>query len=195
MKTLLFISNLFFSLYLQATELSGVIKTESFEEAKKHQQQLKFIVESTKVGLFSSDVDVYVKEFQYKADFDKENLIIRDIEVVFKTSSMDTESEGRDEKLHNLCLSQDQFPTITIQIAGPLFLKDARPQTVSGIAMIRGKEKNFTIELFKKIDNDHFYLTGKTIWSLKEMEIPDPSIAVAKLSDDIRIEIKFDSQI
>tara|TARA_R110002072_G_scaffold534_6_gene3945 strand:+ start:122945 stop:123484 length:540 start_codon:yes stop_codon:yes gene_type:complete len=167
----------------------------NFEEAKAAPTQLKFIVESTKAGIFSSDVDGYVKSFSYSYNFDKKNMIMRNMEIKFKAQSMDTDGESRDEKLHNLCMSYKEYPEVIVKVQGPLFLKDAKSRTYSGVAIVRGKEKNFKITISQKLENGQLKVTGNTSWSLKEMEIPDPSIAIAKLSDEIRIQFQINESL
>lgn len=172
--------------------LEGKIQYDSFEKAKKSgDNQLKFIVTSTKVGLFSSDVDGYVKNYSYRADYDEKNHILRNMVITIQTAAMDTDGEGRDEKLHNLCLSHKDYPTIEVKLLGSLYLESKRPSMMKGEVLIRGKKKPFSMEVENGFDDKGFFVKGKTTWSLKGMEIPDPSIAVAKLSDDIRIHFSF----
>ena len=160
--------------------------------AEESSEYLHFIVESTKVGIFSSDVDGYVKDYSYSAKYDDKNEIIREMKIIFQVKSMDTDNESRDEKLHNLCMSHKKFPQVVLSVPGPLFLKGAKPYKYEGVALIRGKKKPFTIELVvEKQQNGKTIISGESAWSLKDMEISDPSIAVATLSDEIRIKIKI----
>lgn len=190
MRSLIFFLSLL-SFSICAKEIKGVVKYQGLEEAKKGESQLIFIVESTKAGLFSSDVDGYVKEFSYSANYDEKNQILTDMKIIIKAESMDTDNESRDEKLHNLCLSVKDYPSIVVNVAGPLFLKDARPRKYQGVALIRGKEKIFEIEMNQRFENQRITISGEATWGLKAMEIPDPSIMIAKLSDEIRIKFKI----
>ncbi|MCB9091228.1 MAG: YceI family protein [Halobacteriovoraceae bacterium] len=189
----IFISFVMTFLWIQLSfGFEGKYKAKNFEEAKKNETtQLQFVVTSTKVGIFSSDVDGYAKEFSYSAEVDSKKNIINNMKVVIPVMSMDTDGEGRDEKLHNLCLSHDKFPTIEVLIPGNLFLNKGKTIEVLGDVTIRGKKKKAVVEIQGDLKDGVLVVSGKSSWSLKEMEIPDPSIAVAKLSDEIRINFKI----
>ena len=67
-----------------------------------------------------------------------------------------------------------------------MFLKTSKPQKYKGTVKIRGKVKPFEIELLSENKNsEYIMIKGNANWSLKGMEIPDPSIFIAKLSDEI----------
>lgn len=183
------------SIRLLAEPLNGIFASQSYVEAKKAESQLKFTVESTKVGLFSSDVDGFVKTFSYSADIDKENFILRDIKLSFKAIDMDSDSSDRDSKLHHLCMEVTKYPNIKIRFERPIFLRDKKVNEVLGIVSIRGKEKSFKAKVQSITNPKGFKLRILSDWSLKEMEIPDPSILVAKLSDEIKISVVIDHKL
>lgn len=185
----LFLITIVFCFSAFAGEFSKDFSFKDFNQAKGADSYLKFTVESTKVGLFSSDVDGYV--LNYKATVSENKNELRKLLVSFPAKSMNTDHESRDEKLHNLCMGANDFPEIKVSINGPLSVNGEK-QVVDALFTIRGKNKTSPISLILKREGKHIYAEGKTVLSLKEMEIPDPSIAVAKLSDDIRIEFKLD---
>lgn len=185
-----------FSISLSAKEINKEISYKSYDQAKSSKNRLQFIVESTKAGLFSSDVDGYVKVFSYSADLDDKNMILRNMKIVFNPKTMDTDDESRDKKLHNLCMSYKKYPQVEINVQGPMFLKTSKPQKYKGTVKIRGKVKPFEIELLSENKNsEYIMIKGNANWSLKGMEIPDPSIFIAKLSDEIRIQISIKEKI
>lgn len=190
MKYIIFI--LLFSLgqFSFAASIEREVNFKNFEDAEKA-AHLTWIVESTKVGLFSSDVYGYVLSYKYSADFDKANMILREMTLKFPITAMNSDSESRDEKLHNKCMGAKEYKEVVVKIKGPIFLKDKRERTYEGTALIRGKEKPFNISFAPNIENNQLTLKGKSTWSLKTMEIPDPSISVAKLSDEIRLNISL----
>jgi polyisoprenoid-binding protein YceI len=180
-----------FPMMLMAEPVKGKKSFNSFKDAKKADSRLEFVIESTKVGIFSSDVDGYVKEFSYEADYDKKNGIIRNMKISFHANKMDTDSEGRNEKLHKLCMSYDKFKIVTVQVPGPVFVKSARKAKMQGTVEIRGKKKKFTIELSVTEKSGKLHVEGTSVWGFKAMEIPDPSIAVAKVSEAIKVHIQL----
>ncbi len=179
-----------FSQLVMAANIEREVYFKNFEEAEK-KAHLTWIVESTKIGLFSSDVYGYVLSYKYTAELNKENMVLRNMTLRFPITAMNSDSESRDEKLHNKCMGAKQFKEVLVKITGPIFIKDKRERSYDGTVLIRGKEKPFKISFTSSYDNNQLTLKGKTIWSLKAMEIPDPSIAVAKLSDEIRLNINL----
>jgi polyisoprenoid-binding protein YceI len=177
--------------FTHAQPLKGGFSFSNYDQAENSDTQLKFTVVSTKVGLFSSDVDGYVKSFQYTANFDDKNLILRDMEIKFDPKMMDTDGEARDEKLHTLCLEADKYPEVKVLIKGPTFIKDKKDVTYSSTVLIRGKEFEVPVKMKTIYDEQsaQIIVMGTSQWSLKGLQIPDPSIAVATLSDEI--DIKF----
>lgn len=162
------------------------VASESFE---KESSYLQFTVESTKVGLFSSDVPGYVLRFTVGSEYDEKNGVLRNSRITFPINSMNSDSESRDEKMQHLCLGVDQYKDIEISLSQAIFLKDSKERQYQGVVKIRGKEKPFSLKgKVKEYADGKVSFIGTTVWSLKEMEIPDPSIAVAKLSDEIRIQ-------
>jgi hypothetical protein len=172
-------------LSFSALALQNKISSQTYDEAKAKTTQLEFMVTSTKVGIFTSYVYGYVKEFNYFAA--RAGNTLTNMKVEFSVNSMTTDHGDRDEKLHNLCMSSDKYPMLVMTIPGPLKLEEGLPQELEGVALIRGKQKTFKVQAVytKKL------VVLNSTWSLKEMEIPDPSIAVATLGDDIKIKVQI----
>ncbi|MCF8060765.1 MAG: hypothetical protein K9K67_15790 [Bacteriovoracaceae bacterium] len=179
------------SLSLKAEVITGSKSFDSYQLAQEAKDHLKFTVESTKVGIFSSDVDGFVLRYNYKADYDEKNGVLKDLELVFLIKDMNTDHQGRDTKLHTQCMGMPEFQSINVLFNGPIFIKDKKPQKLAGIVVMRGKEKPFIMMASLNFLEKTLSVSGQSVWSLKEMEIPDPSIAVAKLSDEIRLDIKL----
>lgn len=213
LNTLLLVSFFFFTLLANGKEGEkkitpknevGSLKTfENFIEAQKAyeggaiplSEGLSFIVVSTKIGLFSSQVLGLVKTYETKANFKKDKL--EDMSIVFPIKSMDTDNESRDKKLHELCLGSPDFNVIEVKVKGPLTIsatESGEEQEIDATILIRGKEKNIKLKmkLYKTTLNNESWLRseGGVVLSVKELEIPDPSIAIAKLSDQIEVKFK-----
>lgn len=188
----------------KTTELISAKNFESFSEAEKAyegeliplSEGLSFSVVSTKIGIFSSSVLGLVKKYEIHGILNKDS--ISDMSVVFPIDSMDTDSEGRDKKLHNLCLGTPDFSEIKITIKGPLNIslsESDQSLETDGIINIRGKDKNIKVKMkiYKSALNNESWLRseGEALLSVKDLEIPDPSIAVATLSDEIEVKFKL----
>lgn len=187
-NVLLIVYSLFF-LDAYADLISGEVNYADYETAKKSKPFLKFTVKSTKVRLITSDVDGYVKNFKYSFDYNRQYKIIRNMKLAFFVKSMDTDIQSRDKKLHNYCLSHKKYPIITIEVRGPIFLNQMKEKNYPAQVSIRGKDKKVLVKLKNTFKNNMMIMTGKSLWTFSKMEIPDPSIMIAKLSDEIRIEL------
>lgn len=185
---------------LLAYEIKGHQKYSDWKEAREAASQLKFTVVSTKIGLFSSDVDGYVKEFNYSAQYLPQESVVKEMKISFLVKDLDTDHQSRDEKLHQLCLSVNEYPQIEVNLPGPLQLNGLNQVELEGDAYLRGKHKKIKVKMMVKKMSDsgqsgekkeHLEITGSSVWDLFEMEIPDPSIAVAKLSPAININFKI----
>jgi len=167
-------------------EVNFSVNNETFSSAKNNRNQLQFSVTSTKVGLFSSDVPGYVKNFNVKYDIRNE-MMIQNANISFAIDSMDTDNTTRDEKMKNLCLGMSQFQRIEVRINKPFSLKDNDEFNIPGEVLIRGKWNPITIGVVVKKEGKELMLKMTSEWSLQKLSIPDPSILVAKLSDEIKI--------
>jgi protein-S-isoprenylcysteine O-methyltransferase Ste14/polyisoprenoid-binding protein YceI len=172
-------------------KITGQQSSENFSSASQSPTQLKFTVTSTKAGIITSDVDGYVKKFHYQADYDPEFNIVRNMIITFDANQMDTDHEDRNQKLHQLCMSSDQFPQVQINLTGPISLSAKKNSDLVGQTLIRGKSHEFTVSVIGKNDQDLLTIEGDSVWGLKKMEIPDPSIWIATLSDEIKIYFKI----
>lgn len=195
-RNTLFILNLFLLLSLNsvfAQNIKGGFSFSNYDQAKNSDTHLKFTVVSTKVGLFSSEVDGYVKAFQYEAQYDDKNQILRQMTLRFDPKMMDTDGESRDEKLHAKCMEADKYPELKVVIESAAFLKDKREQTYNSKVFIRGQEFEVPVKMKVSFDEDsqQIIVVGSSLWSLQALGIPDPSIAVAKLSDEITINFQL----
>ena len=167
-------------------EVNFSVNNETFSSAKNNRNQLQFSVTSTKVGLFSSDVPGYVKNFNVKYDINNE-MMIHNAKISFSIDSMDTDNTSRDEKMKNQCLGMSQFQKIEVRINKPFSLKDIDEFNIPGEVLIRGKWNPITIAIVVKKVEKELMLRIASEWSLQKLSIPDPSILVAKLSDEIKI--------
>ncbi|MDD0852931.1 YceI family protein [Halobacteriovorax sp. GB3] len=164
-----------------------------FEKAKESSNFLEFQVVSTKIGLWSDKVIGHVKKFNTEAVISKRGDLIssKNMKVEFPVEMMDTNSESRDEKLHNFCLAKKDHPTISLVITDEV-LFNGKEHIVEGTLNIRGESKRVKLTLkINELEKGRYEISGSGLFSLKELSIPDPSIAVAKLSDEITIRFHF----
>lgn len=179
MKTIAFIFLAFFCLQSQAR--STFEKTfETYKAAEKADSFIRFDMKSSKIGLFTTSFTGFVKRFniEYEESKDKfSNIIIR-----FNVTDIDTDTSGRNEKLWTYCLDKDNHPIITVSL--PIIKKSESSQNVSGKLNLRGEEHDINLSITSASDKS---IVGSAELSLKTLKIPDPSILVAHVKDEIKI--------
>ena len=79
---------------------------------------------------------------------------------------------------------------IKVMIVEPYKLSSGE-KMVKGKIFIRGVEREIDISLKIERKKNIIIVKGKSLTTLSSLKIPDPSIAIAKLSDDIKIDFKF----
>ncbi len=168
------------------------VSNENYVEAKKNSQFIRFDLVAWKVGIFKSTFKNYVKN--YKVTFQREGTRAKNVEIVFKVSDMDTDIEGRNEKMWNFCLSMAEFPEIRVVLTTDIELNRSEEQIVPAKIKIRGKEYPLDLYIKSEKKGDEYHLVGKSTASLKALSIPDPSIAVASLEDTVQIYFELQGQ-
>jgi polyisoprenoid-binding protein YceI len=164
-------------------------KVETFEQAKKHSNFIKFIGKSTKFGLVTTEFDGYTKEFTI--NYDKKNQQIENIKVEVIASSIDTDSDGRNEKMYQQCLETEKFKTIMVSLKSAIDLNQTQ-QTMSATLRVRDQETPIELKLdLKKIDNK-IILAGQSQFLLSSLAVADPSIAIAKVHDQFQLSFQIE---
>lgn len=168
-------------------------KTENFDTAKKDKQYLKFTGTSTKFGFVSTDFDGYAKEFN--TAFTTENQggkkILSTIKVEIQAASLDTDNSSRDEKLHTKCLNTETYKTIIAELNEKVELKETTEQKTNLKLTIRNNTISIPAIYSIKQLPEGYEISFTTQFSFKDVEIPDPSIAIAKLQDVIKLSGKL----
>lgn len=187
MKNWILLTTLLLSTHLIAGEWVTQIKREDFGSAKNNSEYIRFEVFSTKVGIFTSRVPGYVLEANAVAEVGADE--VKNMKLILNSKSLNTDGESRDEKLHGLCLEVEKYPEIEVSIKEGLALNSE--QTMPAIIKVRGKEKPIQVKVKVEKKDTEMFATGEALLSVSQLEIPDPSIAVAKLDDKINIFFKL----
>ncbi len=183
---------LFFNANLTAKIIEKESLFTSFKEAQESTTSfLSFQIKSTKIGIFSSNVDGFVKKFKFKSDFDNKTNQAKDTEITFNVEDLDTDSSGRNEKMHEHCLAKSVNPTITVKLM-QLAVSTGEALPVDAVMNIRGKDKTVKLQVTINRKENHFLVEGSGETKFSELEIPDPSIAIAKVDDTIKLKFKFE---
>lgn len=168
---------------LHAAEIS--IHNSSYEEAQKNQNFLKFQSTSTKLGFITTSFDGYAKDF--KVSYEKKDETLSHLEVNFMVKSFDTDNKSRDEKMHTEIMDAEKFPNLKAAFPGQLHLTPGN-QNITMTFTVKDKSISRPVALNLIQKNGLWFVTGKTQVGLQEMNLPDPSIAIAKVRDLFDIE-------
>ena len=159
---------------------------ESYEGAVESQESIRFESESTKFGIFTTSYNGYAKS--YNITYKKNVNVIESINVKIVASSIDTDNDSRNEKMHNSILDVSKYPEIIFKSLESLDLSKSKHEVV-GTLKVRGVEKKISLLLNTVKTEEGILIEGSTSISLKSYGIPDPSIAIASVRD--RQDIKF----
>lgn len=170
----------FFSSVVFAAEVDFDYK--SYEEAKKAPQFIKFEGKSTKLGLITTGFDGYAKVV--KIVYNLSVLELSQLDATILVKGLDTDLGARNDKMMNEVFEKDKYPEVKVNLVKKITLKPGT-QTVDMNFTIKEKQiiKAVTINIEKR--DNKLLVTGATTMGLKELGLPDPSIAIAKVRDSI----------
>lgn len=173
--------------------LTTTYSFKDYEESSKSANYIKLESESTKLGILTTSFDGFVKKFQISAKNDQ--AFLRNIEVKFEAKSIDTDNSSRDEKMYEQTLSADKFKYIVIKINSAVRIFDSKEtsQRIPALLHIRGKNFPITLQANVYKVGNIIKVSGNTQVSLQKLEIPDPSIAIAKVRDlfDLKFQVEL----
>ncbi|MES2768820.1 MAG: YceI family protein [Bdellovibrionota bacterium] len=157
----------------------------NYEDAKKADSYIKFDMASTKVGIFTSHFTGYVKKFSISGN--KKNNFISDAIVEFDVKELDTDIDSRNEKMWDQCLDASHNPKIQIKLSQKIEIGGPR-KDIAGVINVRGEDHPLTLSV--EVNSDMIAdIKGQV--SIKDLKIPDPSIAIASVRDTIDISAHF----
>lgn len=184
MKIVLFLAVLFTTL-LEAKEAH--FDFDNFDKASKSSNYIRFDMESTKAGIVTTSFNGFVKK--YKINYDIKEKTLSNISVSFKGNHLDTDNESRNKKMYNKCLDTTNYPEIIVKLSESVKLEENKKY--KGIIIIRGKSKPIEIDLQTKLVGNQFKVSGSSVVKISELEIPDPSIWIASVRDEIELKFNF----
>ncbi|MCB0347334.1 MAG: YceI family protein [Bdellovibrionales bacterium] len=158
-------------------------KHNSFKEAMESESKIEFHMKSKKAGLVTTSFEGVAKEVSISFNETKDTYT--DIKISIASNGLDTDVDGRNEKMWDLCLSADTYKSIVVSL--PKVLKDSEPQKVEGEITIR--DKSYPVDVSVVVNEQG--LEGDSTLSLKGLDIPDPSIWIASVLDPIAIKFKI----
>lgn len=176
------------SILLSSLAWGKTYQFSSFEEASKSPEYIKLVGKSKKLGLIETSFEGYAKSF--KINFIKEANHLMGVEVSIDTNSLDTDNGGRNKKMHQTTLSVEQFPLITFDSKQIIDLALSNASLLGTLKVRDTKKKVKLNYAIIKLPKGGYEIQGSLALSLKEFNIPDPSIFIAKVNDQIDLEFK-----
>lgn len=161
----------------------------NYSSAEKSQSFLKFIGQSKKLGFISASFTGHAKKFFIKAKF--QDGVFSQVEVSFPVLEIDTDNSIRNDKMHQETLGYLEKKSFSHKIQ--VFLESpikagTGQREVPAMMVIRGKQKKISVNLEVKKRGDEYLVSGESSLSIKFLELPDPSIAVATVLDTITVK-------
>jgi polyisoprenoid-binding protein YceI len=162
----------------------------NFAEAKSSRNFIKFEMAATKIGILTTPFDGFARKFSI--NYEMEGNAIKTARLTIPIEHLDTDVDGRNEKMKNDCLNYKKFPDITILVADPIPV-DGKEHSIPAIINLRGVTK--PILLTMKAERKSHKLTAEINGSisLKDLEIPDPSIFIASVRDQVGLKARLEA--
>ncbi len=156
----------------------------NYGEAANSKNYLRFDLKSTKAGLFTSDVTGFVKNFSISGE--QVGDIAKNIVISFDVESMDTDNSSRNEKMWGYCLNLTKNPKVEIKFKDNIDLSKQNISTFANLNL-RGEDHPIEVSLTHKSSADQIEISGLSHLKFSQLKIPDPSIFIAKVHDNIEI--------
>jgi hypothetical protein len=186
MKALILLLLLSTSLF--AKEYSQQFSYKEFYSAKTSNSYLRFDMKSTKLGMLTTDFFGVAKKFNIS--FDKTGDMIDRASVNFKILDLDTDVNDRNKKMYNLCFDYKKYPELTITLNKPIKINSE--VIIPAIILIRGKKKTINLKVKVTQKENKLIVSGISKVSLKALEVPDPSIWIAKVDDSFNLNFSVE---
>jgi polyisoprenoid-binding protein YceI len=175
------------SFVLLGAEVTRTFTYESYELALGSTNKIVFEMESTKGGFITTGFTGVVKTFDLK--FSRQGATIeKGTTLSFLVASMDTDVDGRNEKMYNKCFSYKEFPSIKVVLNSAIEV-DGKEKSIAGTISVRGVNHPLFLKIKAESVGPNILVTGSTQVTLSALKIPDPSIWIASVRD--MVEIKF----
>ncbi len=168
-----------------ATAESLTFSYKSYKEAKSAENFISFEMSSTKFGIITTSFTSYVKEFS--ADYEPHQNGFKNVQVKLKPTDIDTDINARNEKMNEVCFESSKYQEIIVKIP----VLPTGDQTVDATLELRGESFPVKVETHVTKDQKNDLVRGNATLSLKELKIPDPSIAIAKVKDEVKVKFQI----
>lgn len=122
------------------------------------------------------------------------------VHVEVQAATLDTGNGRRDKTMRDDCLQTSRFPRITFASTGPpVTLSTVRDTagklvevsfTTPGDLTIHGVTRQVSLPVTARAEGRAWEMTGEIGVKLSQFQIPDPSIVVNRVKDDVKVTFK-----
>jgi hypothetical protein len=177
------ITFLFFNTFSFATHAEVLIKNYNYKDyktAKSATTTLRFESKSTKLGFITTDFDGVAKILSIT--YNLKNNLLDQVKIKIDAKNFDTDSGARNEKMNEVCLESQKFTEIIGTIAGVIDL-NIKDQNITVDFIVKNQPHQMTVKFLSEKKSELYKITILGSFSLKDWNISDPSIAIAKVRD------------
>ncbi|MBP9674450.1 MAG: YceI family protein [Bacteriovoracaceae bacterium] len=158
---------------------------QDYKQAKEATDYIRFQMKSTKMGLVTSHFTGYAKKFEISYDLLNSN--VKEGKVSLQIKDLDTDVKGRNKKMWDYCLQEGTYNQLQVSFSEILLGEEKEvPAKIS----IRGKSYDILLKIKVTQDEKGLHVSGSSRIGLKELEIPDPSILIARVNNQVDIEFQ-----
>jgi len=183
MPYILFFALILGSLAGQAKEVT--FSNMTYKEAKNSPSYVRFDMSSTKMGFITTRFTGFARTFRIQGNI-KDGVLEPGARLTFATTDLDTDIDARNEKMWLTCLDSVHYPNIEMTLTEKVPL-NGQTTKVPGLILLRGQSHPIELQATGSTNGDQqtFEITGKL--SISSLGIPDPSIIIAKVDDEIDV--------
>ncbi len=102
---------------------------------------------------------------------------------------MDTYNSSRNEKMWDHCFDAKNFPEIKVEVAWSTTIGE---NELKAKITIKGETREYPLTVTTTEVGNVILARGKIVLKISELKLPDPSIAIAKVRDEINLSFAIE---
>lgn len=162
----------------------------NYDQASQATNFVRFDMASTKFGVLTTFFTGFIRNFKIDGTI-KDTAIVPGASIEFLVTDLDTDVDGRNEKMWEDTLDSKQNPKVllTLEKAVPL---NQGSIDIPAVLKIRGQDHPLTLKVKASLTNGNLIVDILGEASIKALLLPDPSILIATVRDRIDIKSHFE---
>ena len=156
----------------------------SYEEAKSASSYIRFHMKSIAFGRIRTRFNGFVKDFSLSGS--AKGKTVEKIALRFPVKALDSNNALRDKRMRDFSLAANRHPVIEVSVTEPVPVNGKVVQ-VPGQIRVRGKSHPITLTVAVMRIPGGYLIMGESALSMAALDIPKPSLVVARVEDRVRI--------